>query len=223
MKTLKVDRRSHTATFKICKNLGQLIVSLEKEGEKDNLYISQVTLNGKKMDSEDEALLDSLSLNEVDCIDLELCTIEEIIKNSILNLLSLIQNIQIKAILFAKEFRTENKIDEEKVKYVLIECRSFIFSLEEIFKAHVLQKFKIKHHFLWLEAEKELTNILQCILQGRKLATSDFIADLIEYDLVQALDQWDDVLEKELLDNSSFTKIFSLKNTKQNSDNGVDA
>ncbi len=210
MKKLKVTRTSHPATFRTCKNLGQLIASIEKEGEAQQLFVTKVYLNGKPMDEDEENLLDSLSTNEVESLEFNLSTIQEMIKNSIADIIASIQTTQLKAIEFCKEFRAKESLDDEKVKFVLVQCRSIIESLEQIFVAHHHDTFRIRHLSLWHEAEKELTNILQGILQGRRISSYDFLSDLIEYDLVQALDQWEEVLEKELLENAAFSGDFTL-------------
>lgn len=223
MRKVKVDRQSHPATFRSCKNLGQLIVSIEREGEAQNLFVIQVGLNGRTMDEDEEKLLESLALSEVEQLDITYASIDEMIGQSIRDMITAIQDIQLRAIDFCKEFRRQDQVDDEKVKFILIQCRSIIDSLEQVFAAHISQKFHIRHHSLWHEAEKELTNILQCILQGRRVSDAQFMSDLIEYDLVQALDQWEEALEKELIDNPSMTGIFSLKKDSHKPDNGVDA
>ncbi len=223
MKSLKVSRASHPLTFKKCKKLGELITVIEKEGEAEKLFITQVILNNRVMDEDEENLLDSLSINEVDQIIVKMATISEIIKETLADTLCAIQSSQMSAIKFAKEFRKTFEVDDEKVKYVLIQCRQVINSLEEVFAAHKQESFLLKHHSLWHEAEKELTNILQCIFQTRKMPGFEMLCDLMEYDLVQALDQWEEVIEKELLENSSLNGIFSLKNRVSKSDNGADA
>lgn len=223
MKSVKVSRKSHPACFKQSKNLGNLIAILEKEGERTELFITSVELNGKKMDAEEEKLLDGLSIGEVDYLTINYATISEIVGGSIVDIISSIQDTQLTAIKFCKHFREVNQLDDEKIKFVLIQCRSIIDALEEVFKVHGRGTFNIKHHSLWLESEKELTNILQCILQSRKMPDVPFVADLIEHDLVQALDQWEEVLEKELVDNPVLTGIFSLNTAGASGDNGVDA
>lgn len=223
MKTLKVSRASHPATFKKCKNLGQLIAVIEKQGEKENLFVVKIRLNGQRMDSDEENLLDTLSISEIKSLEFDLETMKNIVRGSIADIVASIQDTQMRSISFAKSFRESASVDDEKVKFLLIQCRSIIESLEEIFVAHSKKNFNIKHLPLWYEAEKELTNILQCILQSRKMTDHDFMADLIEYDLVQALDQWEETLEKELLENPAFSGIFNLKSRGSNSDNGVDA
>lgn len=223
MGTKIISRKTHAATFKKCKTLGQLITAVEKEGEANNLYITKLSLNGRLMDQDEESLLDSMSVNQVDTLEVDFAGINQLIKSSFADIISAIQNVQLQAIEFAKTFRKDSSVDDEKVKYILIQCRSIIEGLEEIFKAHSHNKITIKHISLWFEAEKELTNILQGVLQARRLSGSDFIADLIEYDLVQALDQWEEVVEKELVDNPAFTGIFNLKTGRNGSDNGVDA
>lgn len=222
MKKLSVTRSTHPVTFKKCSSLGQLITVIEKEGEAEGLYVIKVYLNDKAMDAEEEGLLDSLSINEVDKLTVDLASMTEIIRNTMTDIVGSIQSTQLKAIQFSKEFRQAQSVDDEKVKYILILCRQIIESLEEIFVAYNKEHILLKHMSLWRQAESELTNILQCILQSRNLSGYELISDLIEYDLVHALDQWEEVIEKELVENSSLNGIFSLKNKQQKSDNGVD-
>ena len=223
MKTMVINRKNYPASFKQCKKLGQLISWAESVGEKDNLYIVKMYLNNQLMDEEEENLLDSLSINEIEELKIEMSPIEEIMGKTMSTIIGAIQDTQLKIVKFSSEFRQNNKLDDEKVKFILIQCRSVIDSLEEIFKAHVSQKLTLKHHSLWVEAEKELTNILQCILQSRTMTDVSFVTDLLEYDLVHALSQWDEVLEKEIMDNPYISHIFSLNSSGQNSDNGANA
>lgn len=223
MKSITVSRQTQPATFRTCKNLGELIAIVEKQGENEGYYVTQFYLNGSKMDSDEESLLDNLSISEVETLEVQMATIEEIIKSSIAEIITCIQSVQMLAIRLCGEMRAAGQLDDEKVKYILIQCRTVIDSLEEIFVAHNQERFHIKHHSLWHEAEKEMTNILQCILQSRRMSDTHFVCDLIEYDLVHALDQWEEVLEKELIENPNFSGIFSLKTSGQKSDNEVDA
>jgi hypothetical protein len=223
MKIMKVTRKTHPATFKKCNSLGELIATIEKEGERDKLYITQIYLNNRSMDNEEEQLLDALSITEVDCLTVHFATINEIVKKTLTDIIYSIQSVQVKSIEFAREFRKNYEVDDEKVKYILIQCRQIINSLEEVFSSHANEALMLKHHSLWHEAEKELTNILQCIFQARKMPGFEIVCDLLEYDLVHALDQWEEVLERELLENNQLKGIFNLNNGSMKSDNGVDA
>ncbi len=222
MKTLHVTPQLYPQNFKKCKNLGQLIAIFEKQGENDDLYIVKINVNGSVIDRDEEALLETLSINEIKELTLHYSTLNEMINQLFVDLIRMIQNTQIKAISFAQDFRKNQKIDEDKVKFSLIQCRSVIESLEEIFSMHVNGLFRLRHPSLWRQAEQEMTNILQCIFQGMGWGKATFIADLMEYDLTDALDVWDELLEKELLDNPQLSGIFQLKSPQQKSDNGVD-
>ena len=223
METIQFSRKSHPMYFKKSDHLGHLIRFVEKEGERNDRYIVKIHLNGRQMDEDEEKLLERLSINEIQELEVSYASINEIVGTAIRDLIVSIQDIQLRAIRFAKEFRESGQVDDEKVKFVLIQCRSVIDGLEHIFSSHLQNKFQIKHYSLWAEAEKELTNILQCIFQGRHLSKPEFMSELLEMDLVQALDQWEEVLEKELLENSGIKGIFSLKRESQAKDNGVDA
>lgn len=223
MKTILVNRKTYPATFQKCRNFGQLISTIEAEGENEKLYIIKIYMNDRLMDQDEENLLDSLSINEIDSLRVEMGTISEIVSRSITNIIAAIQDIQTRAIRFSREFRQVNSVDDEKVKYLMIQCRGIIEALEEIFYSHTSGRFHIRHHSLWLESEKELTNILQVILQGRRYSEAAFLSDIIEYDLIHALDCWEEALEKELLENSLLSGTFRLNNTSEKSNNGVDA
>lgn len=223
MKTLVLTPNSHPAYFSKSKNLGQLIALIEQQGEKDNLFIVKMLLNDRKMDQEEEKLLDSLGIADVKKLEVTMGDLSEIISQTLADIIASIQELQGRSITFSREFRKLNSVDDEKVKYLLVQCRSIIDSLEEVFAIHTRQQFLIKHHSLWVEAEKELTNIIHCVLQARQYTQNMFICDLIEYDLVQALDSWEEALEKELIDNSQLSGNFGLNIGDSHSDNGVDA
>ncbi len=222
MKTLYVTPQLYPQNFQKCKNLGQLIALFEKQGENDELYIIKINVNGSVIDRDEEALLQSLSVNEIKEMTFHYSTLNEMINQLFVDLIRMIQNTQIKAISFSQDFRKNQKVDEEKVKFSLIQCRSVIESLEELFSMHINEIFKLRHPSLWQQAEREMTNILQCIFQGMKWSEVDFISDLLEYDLTDALDVWEELLEKELQDNPQLMGIFQLKTHAQKSDNGVD-
>lgn len=222
MKTMIINRVSYPVSFNNCKKLGQLISWAESVGEKDSLYVVKMYLNGQLMDEDEENLLDGLSINEVQELRVELSPIEDIMAKTMSTIVGAIQDTQIKIVGFSREFRKNNALDDEKIKFVLIQCRSIIDSLEEVFKAHMAKRLTLKHHSLWVEAEKELTNILQCILQSRNMSDVNFVTDMLEYDLVHALSQWDEVLEKEIVDNPYISHIFSLNSNGEHGDNGVD-
>ena len=137
MKTMVINRKNYPASFKQCKKLGQLISWAESVGEKDNLYIVKMYLNNQLMDEEEENLLDSLSINEIEELKIEMSPIEEIMGKTMSTIIGAIQDTQLKIVKFSSEFRQNNKLDDEKVKFILIQCRSVIDSLEQIFKAHV--------------------------------------------------------------------------------------
>ncbi|MCB0377092.1 MAG: hypothetical protein KDD33_01240 [Bdellovibrionales bacterium] len=222
MEKVVVSQQTHPAFFRQCKSLGQLIACLEKMGEKDDQYIVKILLNGRKLDNDEEQLLESLSINEVDELAVHFSSIDEITGKTMISIIGSIQDIQLNVIKFTKEFRGADQIDDEKLKFILIQCRGVIEGLEEIFKTHSSGKLMLKHFSLWVEAEKELTNILQCILQSRSLNDVEFISDLLEFDLVQALSLWEEVLEKEMHDSPTISQIFSLNSRLDGSDNGVD-
>ena len=222
MASVKVNRSTHPASFKKSKSFGQLLALLEKEGEGKNQYITSLKMNGRKVDEEEEKLIESLSIDEIDELIIEFSSLSQIVGTSIRDMIAKIQDIQLRSIQFAKDFKNSEKLDDEKIKFILIECRSVIMGLEQVFQSHIKGQFLLKHSSLWTEAERVLTNILQCILQSRHISPVEFVADLLEYELVEALDQWEEVLEKELLENSQFVGIFSLIPTDPRSDNGVD-
>lgn len=211
----RIDRTSYPATFHTCNNLGQVIASLEKLGENEKKFLTKIFLNGKLLDQDEEYLLENLSISEIDYLEVEFQSLNEIIAQSISDIIATLQQIQVRAIQFARDIRKSKSIDREKVKFSLIECRTFIQSIEEVFIANQQGKFRIRHLPLWNEAEKELTNILQCILQSHEVGTPEFVADLLEYDLIQSLDQWEDTLYREMADNPSLSGNFNPKHIAQ--------
>ena len=222
MKQLVINRENFPASFKSCKNFGQLIQWVENFGERDKHFIVKMQLNGKFIDEEEEKLLDNMSISEVQEIVVDLSPVEEIMCRTMTSVISMIQDLQIKSIEFAQEMRKAPELESDKMKGLLVKSRWVIDSLEELFRAHVNKKFHLRHHSLWNQAESELTNILQCILQTFEIGNKDFLSDLLDFELTHALQLWEEVLEKEILDNPSISHIFHLKKTGIASDNEVD-
>ena len=222
MKQVIVNRKSFPASFKSCKNFGQLIQWVENFGEREKHFIVRMELNGKFIDEEEEKLLDNMSIDDVQEIVVNFSPVEEIMSKTMSSVITMIQDLQLKSIDFAQEMRKAPELEEEKMKGVLVKSRRVIDSLEELFRAHVNKKFHLRHHSLWNQAEAELTNILQCILQSFEMGNKDFLSDLLEYELTHALQLWEEVLEKEILDNPSISNIFQLKNGGTGSDNKAD-
>ena len=109
MKTMVINRKNYPASFKQCKKLGQLISWAESVGEKDNLYIVKMYLNNQLMDEEEENLLDSLSINEIEELKIEMSPIEEIMGKTMSTIIGAIQDTQLKIVKFSSEFR-QNKL-----------------------------------------------------------------------------------------------------------------
>ena len=74
MKELQLTKKSHPAIFKSCKNFGQIIQWVEKEGSKDGLYVSKIRLNGRLVDEDEENLLERLAVQAVSYTHLTLPT-----------------------------------------------------------------------------------------------------------------------------------------------------
>ena len=147
---------------------------------------------------------------------------QEIVVNTMTSIIASIQETQMLATRFAREFRNDKKSDEEKIKYLLVQCRNIVQMLEELFQAHTKKSFLIKHISLWFQSEQEFSNVLQCLLHARKMTDFGFIADILDQELVQSLEQWEDTIEKELFDNSALTQIFKLNQAQSPSHNRMD-
>ncbi|NQZ20333.1 MAG: hypothetical protein HRT44_13915, partial [Bdellovibrionales bacterium] len=93
MKSMVFNRKNSPVVFRQLKNLGQLIQWIESEGEKEDLFIVKMSLNGKNMDEDEENLLESLSINEVEEIAVEMAPIEEIMSQTMGTIIGAIQDI----------------------------------------------------------------------------------------------------------------------------------
>lgn len=224
MKTIYVTPKLYPQNFKKAKNLGQLIALFEKQGENDRLYVVKVNVNGCSINRDEESMFESMSVEEINDMTIHYSTLAEIVLQLLQSNISLLQSMQIQAIRFGQDYRqAAEEVPDHRLNHLLIDCRTFIESLEQAYQLHSNQLFYIRHISLWKIAESEFSNILQSIFQTQQWGNAQILCDLVEYDLTDSLENWEDILYKELLDNPRLKSIFCLKTERSNRDNSKDA
>ena len=215
MKNLLVNRDTYPLLFKKCKNLGEVISFIEKQGENENLYITNIYLNEEPMNEEEESLLDSLSISEIEQLNFNLSSMEEMTRQSIIELISALQVARLKAEEFFNKFQNKKKWSEEDFSLLLFQCRLIMDGLEHIFQAHSQGRVSICQALLWEEAEEKLSQTLESLLKAHQAESFERASHLIENDLRQAFEVWEETLEKEIVENSSLNGSFSGENRRK--------
>ena len=223
MKNLIITEKSHPALFLACKNFSEIIQWVEREGFKDGLYVSKITLNGRLVDEDEENLLERLAIKEVKLLEVQYMDVAELVVETIMSTIQLLQNLQLKSIEQGGYILANSKVQPNSMKEIFSKSRMLIVTLEEVFSAHSNSKMMLKHFSLWREAEKELSSILQCLLQSFEIQDFPIVGELLEGAFPEALGLWEDVLDKELNDNRRLSPIFALKKGAEQSDNRVNA
>ena len=222
MKNISISKKSHPAVFLACKNFGQIIQWAEREGSKDGLYIAKVQLNGRVVDEDEESLLDRLSTKEVKLLEIQYMQVAELVVETIMSTIQLLQNLQVVSTEQGLYIQKHNKVVPNTMKEIFSKSRMLITTLEEVFAAHSNDKMLLRHFSLWREAEKELSTILQCLLQGFEIQDYPIVGELLEGAFPEALGLWEDVLSKELRENKRLSPIFELKKSIDQRDNTLD-
>lgn len=211
MKKFSINKGSYPALYSSCKNFGELMSWVEHEGARDNLFVTSITLNDRPIDADEESLLDRLAMSEVIQLDVQLQSIEELVVATLENTIQLIQNLQLKAGELARYIADNGDFQPRSLKEIFSLSRTLIDTLEEVFSSHANGKLLLRHFSLWREAEKELSSILQCILQSFEINNNAALGELLTDPFISALDAWDEVLQKELSENKRLTPYFSVE------------
>lgn len=149
--------------------------------------------------------------------------VSELVAETMKSVIALIQDLQVISLKNAEALIRSEDFEANGLKEIFAKSRMLIHSLEQIFQVHGHQGFQLRHFSLWREAEKELSSILQCILQSFEMKNAEIVSELLDSAFPDALTRWEEVLEKEILDNTSISTIFGLKSGHRGADNGVDA
>lgn len=223
MKKFAINANSHPALYVSCKNFGEIMSWVEHEGAKENLFVTNIVLNERGIDSDEENLLDRLAVSEVKQLEVTLQLIEELVVETLYSTIELIQNLQRKSIEQAQYIGQNSEFHPQSLKEVFGLSRTLIDTLEEVFASHNNRKIHLKHFSLWREAEKELSTIMQCILQSFEMDDPVVLAELLENPFPDALASWEEVLHKELNENRQLTPFFQLKLASSRGHNTSDA
>jgi len=223
VKKFSINKTSYPAIYSSCKNFGEVLSWVEHEGAKDKLFITKLVLNDRVIDSDEENLLDRLAVAEIHQLDITLQVIEELVVETLCSTIELIQNLQTRSIDQAKYIAKNNEFHPQSLKEVFGLSRTLIDTLEEVFSSHNKQKVLLKHFSLWREAEKELSTIMQCILQSFEMDSPAALGELLQSPFPDALDSWEEVLVKELNENRRLVPFFQLKSHSIGGDNTSDA
>jgi len=223
MKKMTLDRKNYPGVFNGCKNLSELIRWVETTGQQENMMVSKLTLNNRFLDEDEENLLSNLAISEVQSLDVEFRPLHELVAETMKSLIALLQDLQVRSLKEAEFALKTGGLESNAMKGVFASSRTLIRSLEEVFQLHNSGKFNLKHFSLWREAEKEFSGILQCLLKSIEIKDQVFVSELLAGAFPDALMHWEDVLEKEILDNVAVATIFNLNSGPSERHNRKDA
>jgi hypothetical protein len=177
-----------------CQTIDDLLVEVERHQQLDGQVVCQFIINGMRMSEDDELRMKSLSVKDLESLTVHFDNpdnlLVEIIHNWKLELPKMIEHAD-----QLSQQISNHGIENHIASFIqLVEsCQLFVqslMSLSNVINTH--------HHFpsgQWMLAEQQLSTAV-----GEALSTFDkketrTLADVIEYDLANALVSWIEIFE----------------------------
>lgn len=181
--------------FQACASLKDLVARIESNVRTQGRVVCSVIVNGLKLNEADELRLGVTLKKDIDFIEVELERPEKLILSTVTSQLELMAEIDRVAQASAEAFR---KLDVGRGQELLVSmldgCRWFTDAL--VVLRSVLQSLRpdLLDATRWQNAQNKLHQVLSEILTSVEKQDKVLMADLLEYELANSLENWRDLL-----------------------------
>ncbi len=185
--------------FKDCKNLGDLVKEIESRQSSQGHVICQITVNGMSLDEFDEQRFSMSMIEEIKTLDIQYTAVRKLIAETESSTMSYAKSLVSSSLKASELFRSTNLNEAHKL------FKTFVESLDSLMQANQL--------ILNVRSQEGLTVSTQHVELDRKFVLllndifnayekRDFIltADILEYDLTQALLELSNIFKESLGD-----------------------
>lgn len=177
--------------FPGCQTLGEVVSELEKKVRAQGRVVCQISVNGMRLNESDEQRLSATSVDELKNIEFETEDPATLMQSTLQSQAQMADEVSRVALIAAESFR---RLDLNPAQNLLISlldgCRWFTDGLVAIKSApRSLARFPFDEA-QWTLAEAEFRRVVAEILAAVERRDYVLIADLLEYDLGNALARW---------------------------------
>ncbi|MCB0408262.1 MAG: hypothetical protein KDD34_08665 [Bdellovibrionales bacterium] len=197
MKTRKWTFKEIAQSFPQCQTLSEIISCINEEVWKSKSVVCEIRVNESFLSEEDEIKHAQMGKEQIQTIEVNTQTTEELIQSSVRSYIQFIPQIKQAAIHCSEDFR-ELKFDEGQSLFtdVLDGCRwmtDALFLLKS--SIHKWDGF-LELGPEWQELERQYSRVVNELVQAYETNDTQLLADVLEYELSNSLDGWVHVFEK---------------------------
>jgi len=191
VETVKISSAELAAEYANCQTLGEVVVELEKKMRAQGRVVCNISVNGMRLSEADEHRLGGTSLHELRHVELEIEEPRELVLSTLHSQIQLSGELQRLSLSAAETFRGLDLNPAQAVLISLLDgCRWFTDGLVALKSA---PSSLIELPFApsqWDLSEAEFRRVMSEILAAVERRDYILLADLLEYDLGNALDRW---------------------------------
>ncbi len=193
--TIRLTTSELSAEFAGCATLGEIVIELEKKAKAQGRVVCKILVNGMRLSEADEQRLFRISIDGLKDLEFETEDPAELIMSTLRSQIEMSAEISRASISVSDAFRRLDLHPAQGLLVTLLDgCRWFTDGLVAIKSAPPsLITFNFEDS-QWNLAEAEFRRVVTEILAAVERQDYILIADLLEYDLGNALDRWKIVL-----------------------------
>lgn len=194
MITIRYSQEQLNSQYPGCETLSQLFRAVEKTAEIEGQVVCQFRINGVNFTEADEKKLEPLSMREVNVVEVLVDTPENLLNSVISNWIEELPRMVIQADGIAKSLRDDGfNVQYTPIVQLIDSCHFLTESLTSIQRfSHVRALMDEK---VWTESTELMGKSVSETLTAFEKKDSNWVADVIEYDLASSLQQWQQVLK----------------------------
>lgn len=193
MMTLRYTHEDLGERFPNCRSMADLFRAVEKETEKSGRVVCQFRINGVNFTEADEKRIESYGMEDVRIVEVLVDTPENLLNSVILNWIEELPRMVTQADKIASSLREEGfDVHYTPMVRLIDSCQFLNESLVSIRTFTVVQEQMRPED--WTQCEKMMTKAVSETVEAFEKRDSNWMADVIEYDLANSLQRWSDIL-----------------------------
>lgn len=199
MNRIQLESDDILKRFSDCRTFGELLRAVEQELALKGQVVCEIWVNDKRVDDETDPSWQGLSISAIESLKVIADQPETLIQGALSSVLQSIPTLQTASREAAQRLR-EGSFQQgvNGLTEVLSACQWMTETLHHARGAASGTGKSFQSAEFWLGAERHLMSSLSEL--GKSLENKDYslIADLLEYDLPDALELWPELVEQEL-------------------------
>lgn len=194
MITLRYSQEQLHSQYPDCQTLSELFRAVEKTAEHDGRVVCQFRINGVNFTEADEKKLEPLSMREVTLVEVLVDTPENLLNSVIGNWIEELPRMVIQADGIATALREDGfNVQYTPIVRLIDSCQFLTESLLSIRSFPSVQAALDEK--VWEDSTGQMQKAITETLTAFEKKDSNWVADVIEYDLANCLQHWQEVLK----------------------------